>query len=206
MMRESPRVRRLRTDLRALEAMKADSTILDFVAYGDPPEQYMIQFFGNGLTRNPEDNRVVIAQKHEVKIGLGASYPRVMPEMQWVSPFFHPNVSGSGAVCLGGYGTYWVPSLNLDELCEMLWEMIRYQNYDITSPYNRDAADWARYQQEYKFPVDNRPIRDKVAVVEPQLPPPLVKSTGDVLFLGNVETDPAADVGPGSSDDILIIE
>ena len=26
-------------------------------------------------------------------------------------------------VCLGGYGTHWVPSVQLDELCMMLWDM-----------------------------------------------------------------------------------
>ena len=67
----------------------------------------------------------------------------MMPELAWKSPIFHPNISASGVVCLGGYGTYWVPSLALDELCSMLWDMIRYENFDETSPYNREAAAWA---------------------------------------------------------------
>ena len=83
--------------------------------------------------------------------------------VQWKTPIFHPNISGSGVVCLGGYGTYWVPSLNLDELCEMLWDMIRYANYDVESPYNRDAANWARMQTDFRLPLDHRPIRDRVA-------------------------------------------
>ena len=28
----------------------------------------------------------------------------------------------------------------------MLWDMIRYENYDETSPYNREAAAWAKHQ------------------------------------------------------------
>ena len=85
-----------------------------------------------------------------------------MPELTWMSPIFHPNISASGVVCLGGYGTHWVPSLSLDELCEMLWDMIRYRNYDVDSPYNREAALWARTQTQYFLPVDDRPIRDRV--------------------------------------------
>jgi hypothetical protein len=84
----------------------------------------------------------------------------MMPELAWKSPIFHPNISASGVVCLGGYGTYWVPSLTLDELCVMLWDMIRYQNYDETSPYNRDAANWIKNQVHFRLPVDSRPLRD----------------------------------------------
>src|SRR5262249_40426165 len=70
-----------------------------------------------------------------------------------------------GLVCLGGYGTHWVPSLHLDELCVMLWDMARYHNYDIRSPYNRDAALWAANQATFAFPLDARPLRDRRAAL-----------------------------------------
>jgi len=66
-------------------------------------------------------------------------------------------------VCLGGYGTHWVPSLNLDELCGMLWDMARFHNYDIRSPYNREAALWVANQSTFRFPLDPRPLRDSGA-------------------------------------------
>ena len=59
-----------------------------------------------------------------------------------------------------------MPSLNLDELCEMLWDMIRYANFDVESPYNREAANWAKMQNEFRLPVDPRPIRDRLATGE----------------------------------------
>jgi hypothetical protein len=64
-------------------------------------------------------------------------------------------------VCLGGYSTHWVPSLQLDQLCIMLWDMIRYVNYDVQSPYNREAAAWVREQREWSFPLDPRHLRDR---------------------------------------------
>ncbi len=201
-MRESPRIRRLRTDLKSLQSLQADSTILEFQPRGDPPTQYLVRFLGKGLAQHPDLSRVVIREVHEVNIRLGASYPRVMPELQWKTPIFHPNISGSGAVCLGGYGTYWVPSLNLDELCEMLWEMIRYANYDVTSPYNREAADWARRQRQYALPVDPRPIRDKLAKAPAREEPVLAE---EVLFLSDEEPVTAELVEP-EPPDILIIE
>ena len=162
-MRESPRIRRLRNDRKALEQLRAESSILDFDAVGEPAEKYLVRFYGKGLWRPEAPAHVAVRELHEVRIKLGASYPRMMPELTWMSPIFHPNISASGVVCLGGYSTHWVPSLSLDELCGMLWDMIRYRNYDVESPYNREAALWAKTQTRCKFPLDDRPIRDRIA-------------------------------------------
>jgi hypothetical protein len=163
-VRESPRLRRLRNDLKSLQQLKADSSIFDFrIVAGDPPEVYTLFFRGNGAWRLDGASEVQLRDTHEVSIRLNANYPRMMPELGWRSPIFHPNISAGGVVCLGGYGTYWTPSLNLDELCTMLWDMIRYENYDVNSPYNREAAHWAKTQRAFRLPVDERSIRDKVA-------------------------------------------
>ncbi len=201
-MRESPRLRRLRADLRAMEQLRSDSTILDFdipgPMHGGPPETYLIRFHGEGLWRADGDTDVLIRERHEVSIQLGASYPRSMPELQWRTPIFHPNISGSGIVCLGGYGTHWVPSLNLDELCAMLWDMIRYENFDIESPYNREAAIWAKTHAGFSLPLDSRPIRDRVAGQAPtERKPPITTaphSESEVMFLDNVHGIVVADV------------
>jgi hypothetical protein len=121
----------------------------------------------------------------------------MMPELAWRSPIFHPNISSSGVVCLGGYGTFWAPSLNLDDLCVMLWDMVRYANYDVNSPYNREAALWAKTQEEFQFPVDARPLRDRVAVRGPGPTEPSRKAASqnrpeppEIEFLGDVIETP----------------
>ncbi|MCI0360667.1 MAG: hypothetical protein L0211_19495 [Planctomycetaceae bacterium] len=162
-MRQSPRLRRLRSDHKALQSLANESSIFSFNAHGDPPELYVIRFAGRGLFKSDMLGDVQLQNLHEVHIRLGAAYPRMMPELAWKSPIFHPNISASGVVCLGGYGTYWVPSLTLDELCVMLWDMIRYENYDETSPYNREAAGWIKNQIHYRLPLDPRPLRDRKA-------------------------------------------
>lgn len=162
-MRESPRLRRLRSDHKALETLAAESSIFSFRGHGTPPELYVVQFTGRGLWKPEGNGDVRLHESHEVHIRLGASYPRMMPELAWKTPIFHPNISASGVVCLGGYGTYWVPSLTLDELCVMLWDMIRYENYDETSPYNREAANWVKNQIHFRLPLDQRPLRDRKA-------------------------------------------
>jgi len=162
-MRESPRTRRLRSDLKALQELAAESSIFEFSPYGTPPDFYILRFRGRGFWKPEPTGEVVVREEHEVHVRLGASYPRMMPELAWKSPIFHPNISASGVVCLGGYGTYWVPSLSLDELCGMLWDMIRYENFDESSPYNREAAAWAKGQTFFRLPIDDRPLRNKLA-------------------------------------------
>jgi ubiquitin-protein ligase len=173
-MRESPRSRRLKSDLKALEQLAAESSIFAFEKYGTPPDFYILRFRGRGVWKSGPEADPGLRDEHEVHVRLGASYPRMMPELAWKSPIFHPNISASGVVCLGGYGTYWVPSLALDELCGMLWDMIRYENYDETSPYNREAAAWAKNQELFRLPIDNRPLRNKLAKgtsIDDLLPP-----------------------------------
>ncbi|WZO98963.1 ubiquitin-conjugating enzyme E2 [Isosphaeraceae bacterium EP7] len=156
---ESPRIRRLRNDLLALERLTGESSVFRFKASGKPPQTFLIEFRGQGLAR--ERGKMVVRDTHEIEVKLDASYPRTMPNLRWVSPIYHPNISEIGMVCLGGYGTHWVPSLMLDELCVMLWDMVRYHNYDIRSPYNREAAFWAANQTRFTFPLDTRPLRDR---------------------------------------------
>jgi ubiquitin-protein ligase len=173
---ESPQTRRLRSDLAALERLRSESTVLQFRAFGKPAQRFLIEFKGKSLAR--EKGKVGLRTQHELEIKLGASYPRTMPELRWLTPIYHPNISEIGLVCLGGYGTHWVPSLQLDELCVMLWDMARYHNYDIRSPYNREAALWAANQTTFTFPLDPRPLRDaraalgRVEPVSKPAPPP----------------------------------
>ena len=167
-MQPSPRIRRLHSDRKALEQLQADSSIFRFEPTGDPADFYRLRFYGKGLARHAADQPVVHQDMHEIHLRLGANYPRVMPELSWKTPIFHPNISASGFVCLGGYGTHWTPGVTLDELCCMLWDMIRYENYDIASPYNREAAAWVNDYVARQMPLDHRPLRDLVAAALPK--------------------------------------
>ncbi len=158
MHHDSPRTRRLHNDLAALDRVRSESSVFDFQTSGSPPHAYQITFKGKGLWR--DRGKVKWIQSHRVEIKLGSSYPRTIPEIRWLTPIYHPNISEIGMVCLGGYGTQWAPSVQLAELCTMLWDMARYHNYDIRSPYNRDAALWVANQTTILFPTDPRSIRD----------------------------------------------
>jgi len=198
-MRSSPRDRRLVADFQAILNLRNESTIFRFDGSGNPPQKYRLTFHGLGFARDNQD-RIHIVDKHHVLIELGAAYPRLVPNLAWQTPIFHPNISNNGVVCLGGYGTHWVPSLKLDELCCMLWDMIRYKNFDTGSPFNREAAVWAKTQTTFNFPIDPRSIRDKIG--QPQVSLPLahqpqlqiVESGIEIISYGN-RNRPVDDTG-----------
>lgn len=193
-MRKSPRIRRLESDFRAIQKLSLESSIFDFDSTGDLPEQYRFFFHGPGTFRT-QRNTVGIRDEHEIIVDLGAAYPRLMPGISWQTPVYHPNISSNGVVCLGGYGTNWVPSLQLDELCVMLWDMIRYRNYDVESPYNREAALWAKQQKDFSLPLDTRSLRDRTVksseivvtakLANDHLPPVIM----EVDFIGEVKQE-----------------
>ena len=162
-MRPSPRIRRLNSDYRSVCQLRDESTIFSFECSGTPPQKYELLFTGAGFFRDPSSGKIKVRNHHRVTVDLIASYPRMMPGLAWQTPIFHPNISTNGVVCMGGYGSNWVPSLTLDEMITMLWDMIRYKNFDSNSPYNREAASWAQSQSEYKLPIDTRSIRDRVS-------------------------------------------
>jgi hypothetical protein len=150
-----------------MEALKRDSSILDFDTEGAPPDLYRVSYHGPGTHFDAGENIVKTSGLHRVEIRLGAEYPRMKPMIRWCTPIFHPNISAAGSVCLGGYTTHWVPSLKLAELCEMLWEMLRYANFDTRNPFNPQAAAWARKQKTHTFPLDDRFLRDRLSGARP---------------------------------------
>src|SRR5688572_22490426 len=210
---DSPRSRRLKADLEALKTLKENSTIVDYQAFGDPPERYLISFKGKGLLRKSEADPVEVAEVHRVEIRLGIDYPRSRPDLQWLTSIYHPNISAVGAVCLGGYSTNWVPSLGLAELCEMLWDMVRYANYDPKSAYNYAAGRWSETQTQFDFPLDPRNLRDRMTktigdnVIRFSDPaagkgaplkeaPPIVKPPEDDILIINDDTTPVRPAAP----------
>lgn len=212
-MNDSPRLRRLQRDFEELQQLISETTILKAWAKrpyaNSPPDRYRLEFHGRGI-ESVHGASIVTREVHDIQVTLGPDYPRLQPELQWRTPIFHPNVAANGSVCLGALHWHWTPSMSLVDLCRMLWDMIRYANFDWQSPLNFAAANWVKSQPAAMFPLDTRPLRDRVAsqpedrlsvrmgaggprVVPPAVPPrtavppPLPahqsNATGDVLII-----------------------
>lgn len=159
----TPRTVRLERDFAEMKALKDESTILDFQADGDPPDDYRILFHGKTLVPAPGGG-VQIGMNQEARITIGIDYPRAAPGIKWMSPIVHPNIWGAGTVCLGAFWNSWTPCFHLTELVEILWDMARLA---ILNPHSAGTSGrdepvvWADLAREFGFPVDRRPLRDR---------------------------------------------
>jgi ubiquitin-protein ligase len=157
-MKRERREARLKLDLKRMEKLAQESSLISFEAKGDPPEQYSIYYRCTGL-RSPG----VPQNNHAVVISLGAQYPVRPPAIVWQTPIFHPNIKPPYACVLG---EAWKARKFLDELVLQLGEMIQYKSYNVHDPLDPEAAAWAR-DNPRPFPVDDRELRDLMPKAKP---------------------------------------
>jgi ubiquitin-protein ligase len=106
---------------------------------------YEITFRYPGIM--PGDRGPERTTEHRVAITLPADYPVAAPLVQWLTPIYHPNVSQRGAVCLGVLMHRYMPGLGLAYIVRMLRDIAQYRNYDMFSPFNPEAAEWAKTEE-----------------------------------------------------------
>ncbi len=157
---QSPRILRLDEDYKKMQELVKKSQFITFESFEYPPTKYIITYTCKGIKLDAVSKRVVISNFHQVEIYLPTTYPRIKPNLEWLTPIYHPNIGTTNQVCLGG----WAPSESLDRLCVRLGEMIQYKNFDEYDPINASAATWA-LQNHDKLPIDPRPLECD----EPQL-------------------------------------
>lgn len=163
---DSPWDRRLRRDLKEMQELRQSSSVLDFEAFGDPPDRYIVTFKGRGLVK--EDGRIEFTDRHQAEISLTVEYPRRAPNFRWLTPIHHPNIWGHGTVCLKDF---WSPlKSRLVDAVAILWNMARLQILNPRSAYPgavNASSEWAKIERTLgPFPVDPRPIDD----LAPKLP------------------------------------
>lgn len=155
----TPLTMRLERESKDLEALKRDSTILEIQSEGDPPDHYRILFHGKSLVPADNADGVAIGELQECKISMGREFPRRCPEIQWLSPIVHPNISG-GSVCLGNFASNWNPNFTVSMLVEVLWDMARLAIFNPYHAYSQELQ-WEQLDKKFHFPVDRRVLRDK---------------------------------------------
>lgn len=157
---KTPWTMRLDRELADLKKLQDESTILDFKVQGDPPDKYLIRYGGKSLV--PSGDGAKIGDHQEVEIELGSDYPRRRPTVRWMTPILHPNISG-GQVCLGNFASNWSPSIRLADVVEILWDFSRLAILNPGHAYGGSGSKtWPELDAKYKFPVDKRPLRDKI--------------------------------------------
>lgn len=155
---------RLTADLAALQSLGGQSTIFSFEPAGEPPDRYTLTFRGKGLGREGMSTDVSAIELHQVDLRMPYSYPERPPDVRWLTPIVHPNVSFSGFLNLAEIGLPWTPDLTLDVLCERLWDVARGAYVNLEKAANYSAKNWYEQECRFELPVDARPLRDKAGV------------------------------------------
>jgi ubiquitin-protein ligase/DNA-directed RNA polymerase subunit RPC12/RpoP len=147
------RTRRLMSDASAMSsAFKDFPSIKVQPIAGDPPETYRIEYTIRSLERG-KDGHPVPREHHEVEIQLTSEYPRISPICRMLTPIFHPNIDPA-TICIGDH---WTAGEQLADLVIRIGQMIAYQEYNIRSPLDAEAAMWADLHST-DLPIDSRDL------------------------------------------------
>ena len=173
------RSERLEKDFETLQSLAEQSAILEVEPRGAPPERYVLRLKGQGIARvSPIKHTVEWADEHEVEVRLPFHYPEAPPDIRWVTPLFHPNISCGGYLQLEDVGLPWSENVTLDVVAERLWDVARLAFMDLPRAVNPAAKRWLEQQEgetagdgprdttdsdghpaAIAFPVDPRPLR-----------------------------------------------
>lgn len=146
----SARMRRIASDWEQLRKdFAGHKNIIVTPSGGDPPEQYHVTYFVNGIYLLP-DGRIETLARHEVDIILHSEYPRYKPICKISTPIWHPNFR-DGQICIGDI---WGAGESLTDIIINIGDMIQYKSWNSSSPLSADAAQWA-IENKHLFPVGN---------------------------------------------------
>lgn len=147
----SPRMRRLWFDAETIR-LRFEGFPLIRVAEmrGNPPDYYRIEYRVRGL-QYASGNQMQHRDSHMVEIQLTHDYPRQQPKCKMLTPIFHPNIDPA-AICIGDH---WSAQEKLADLIVRIGELIAYQDHNIKSPLNGEAAMWTDLNC-HRLPIDAR--------------------------------------------------
>jgi hypothetical protein len=155
---------RLTADRQSLDALAAASTIFSFEATSDAADRFTLTLRGRGLARDGASLADVAARElHQIDVRLPYGYPASPPDIRWLTPIWHPNISFSGFVNLADLGLIWRPDLPLDAICERLWDVVRCQDMNPDRISNHAAKSWFEKECTLTLPLDPRPLVDRPA-------------------------------------------
>ena len=134
----NPRQRRLESDYRELRTRFDGDPSIRITAIGPmPPEEYVLVYRVPSLRQDP-GGELSRTDTTVVTLSLPMGYPREKPHAVTADPVFHPNFGAY--VCIADY---WAPGQSLGDVVASIGDMLQFRKYNIKSPLNAIAAEWA---------------------------------------------------------------
>ncbi|QDU25491.1 Ubiquitin-conjugating enzyme [Anatilimnocola aggregata] len=190
------RTERLLADHALLQKLSAGSSILKVESFGEPADRYVFTFRGKGLARDvTQTGEISIVELHQVEVRLPYAYPTSPPDIRWLTPILHPNISFSGFVNLNEMGLPWMPDVGLDVICERLWDMARSAYLNLDRATNYSAKNWYEDECKHQLPVDSRPLRSAGSV-----------STSNIVSYSHRAGEGVRWTSPAATGEVLFID
>jgi len=134
----SPRLTRLQNDYEKLRSKFDGHPFIHIEPLGTtPPERYRVTYRVPSLRLDP-NGRTIESNVTVVEFQLPATYPKDKPRAVAMEEVFHPNFGDY--VCIADF---WSPAQTLADIILDVGQMLQWQKYNILSPLNAVAANWA---------------------------------------------------------------
>lgn len=145
---------------KAMELAAASAILRLAVEDATPPRRYIARFTCRSVIKTQGSEPREVESQFDFGIRLPDDYLRSPEPNHVVTVFrpwsiFHPNVAGP-FICLGRL----TAGTSVDDVLYQIYEIITYQEWNANDALNRDAAEWARANQD-RFPIDRRPLKWK---------------------------------------------
>jgi len=174
-MARSAKLNKLREEyenLLKLESRSRGKIIIEpaIIQAGRPPESYVITYKCRGIVGVDGERAPIYGDEHKVSVYLRHGYPLLPPEVNWLTPIWHPNIDHLPPhhVCINEVDTWW-PGRHLDDLVLWMGELVQYKRYHAEEgvepfPDDQMVAEWVREYAEPRGivgrgkPVDETPL------------------------------------------------
>ena len=147
----NPRLRRLQADYNFIRDTFSGHERVRVTPVGSrkPPEVYEVEYSVRGLRM--EGGQPQHAETHLVELMLPRRYPAEAPYAIPRTSVFHPNIREYYCIA-----DDWRAGTPIVDVITKMGDMIQWRDYNLASPLNDEAADWASLQDQSKvFPVGN---------------------------------------------------
>jgi ubiquitin-protein ligase len=160
------RLRRLENDSKELADFLRDHPFIGLLkTEGDPPEKYHVEYRVKSVEKKGAE--VTVKDRHTAEIVLTLDYPSQEPICRMLTPVFHPNIDPH-LICITDR---WAAGESLTDVVVRIGRMLAYQTYNIKSPRNGEAAQWAAENLQ-RFPLDPADLAREQLRVDPGAVPP----------------------------------
>jgi len=180
------RLRRLENDyLEVAEFLREHPVVGLLKTEGDPPEKYHFEYRLRGVEK--KGSEVVPKNRHVAEVFLTLDYPTQEPICRMLTPVFHPNIDPH-LICITDR---WAAGESLTDVVVRIGRMLCYQTYNIKSPRNGEAAQWAA-ENLSRFPLDDADLAREKPTASPGKPPAEERKSASPAPAAAAKIPPAA--------------